>query len=520
MPTTDVAAQRRLTLKMSDEEDIDSSEQIVHRTLQRLGAHDKVILEAPQSIGPKDRTLSFSTVVVDTNNMPTKTRATLMVTPGRVHGRPTTKNNKTQARYKIAPGTQRLTALAFGPSQVTGLPASRVSIWPVAASVLPGETLSVIIAVTDALGAPVPAVSVKLGAMGGGVLPEEVQTNTSGIAVVGYTAGMSQGLSTLRAEAAGRWTSTTVWQGEASTGPGLSPASDGLTRSDIEGLQGVVTSALVLPPTPPPPAPVAAAPAPKPPTPAPTPAPSPSAPAPSPQAMAPQASAVPAPPPAAATPRTSTIDVQAGLAIVNQTFAQELIGKAKTIPPTVGFERAGSPGVDLRARYWASPTQALGYAAGARVYSASVDLTGETQEIMQWSGFLGVRYRGTLQAQGLKWIGLADVHRISLPLVQYKSAAKTKAEITTMAIPGLRLGGGLSGKINVIDWDALVAQTFSPSPVNTRIGLGGAYPIKPGLSGRLGLDLDLKAGTVEVDDAEVELSETEFAITLGIATTL
>jgi hypothetical protein len=370
--------------------------------------------------------------------------------------------------------------------------------------------------------------------MGGGVLTTDAQTNTSGIAVVSYTAGMAQGLSTLRAEAVGRWTSTTVWQGSAATGPAAIAAADGRTRDNIARLQGLVSASVIGPPAPPAPAPVIAA--------APPVAAAPEGAAAPPVAAAPEGAAAPpvaaapvatptpgapaavaAAPAAAAAPRApsdGSIDLTAGIAVVKHSYQQLLQGKSSTVPPDVGFDRPGSPGLDLRAVYWTGKDKPLGVAAGIRFYRAAVDLSGQLQDFTAINATAGLRYRGTLSDMDIGWIGMADMQYVTVPVITFTSAKQTKAEITTLGLPGVRLGAGLTKAIKPVLLDAVLAQTFAPSPIDTRIGLGAAYPVKEGLNARLGLDVDLRSGTVQVDQTELEVSETELAITIGITTSL
>jgi hypothetical protein len=159
-------------------------------------------------------------------------------------------------------------------------------------------------------------------------------------------------------------------------------------------------------------------------------------------------------------------------------------------------------------------------AGNIRFYKAAVDLSGQLQDLKAINGTAGLRYRGTLSDMGIGWIGMADIQHITVPVITFTSAKQTAAEITTLGLYGVRIGAGLTKTVEPVLLDAVLAQTFAPSPIDTRIGLGAAYPVKDGLNVRLGLDVDLKGGTVEVDQAELEVSETELAITIGINTSL
>ena len=142
----------------------------------------------------------------------------------------------------------------------------------------------------------------------------------------------------------------------------------------------------------------------------------------------------------------------------------------------------------------------------------------EEQSYTGWTGTLGARYKG--QTSGIDWFGLADIQRIGMPVIEYTSAAQSKAEITTLSLFGLRVGAGATKFIAPVVVDALLAQTFAPAPITTRIGLGASYPLKNNLSGRVGVDADLKSGTVVVDKADLNVSDTEVAITIGVSTAL
>ncbi len=531
-----------LHLHMSDQLSPNDPHQRAELRTEQLAAPLRVRMEPPAHIEPSARTLSFTTEVLDANNMPTDQAAVLTAAPGSVYGRPSVRDGKTQTRIRIPSGTTRVTAVALGALQTTGLPPARVGIWPIASSVEPGAKLPVILVATDVFGVPVAGTHFKLGAMGGGVLPSEATANASGIALVDFTAGMAQGLSTLRVEAAGRWTSATVWQGSAETGPPASVAADPLIRRDLSVLRDSIATAVIGPP-----APVAVAPPPpqvhpREPAPvakpvqqqaavvpaeqAPVQIPSPPAqqpqqrPLPEPQQRPlPESQQRPLPPqPPAISSTPPAVEASAAIALVRHNFHQELRGKSGNVPPDLSFERPVSPGLDLQGTYWLDASGPLGLSAGGRFYKAAIDISGEVQDLVGWTTHLGLRYRGTFSGSEIGWFGIADLQRVGLPVVEYSNPKQSSAEITSLSLWGLRLGGGLHMALDPILVDATLAQTFAFAPVDTRIGLGAAIPVpvQAGLSARLGLDVDFKSGTVEVDKAELDVTEQEMAITIGL----
>jgi hypothetical protein len=150
-----------------------------------------------------------------------------------------------------------------------------------------------------------------------------------------------------------------------------------------------------------------------------------------------------------------------------------------------------------------------------RIYKADIELTGSVQSLTSSNIFLGARYRGELSS-GLGWFGLADLQKLTLPIIQYTSSKQTEAEVTPQSLYGLRIGGGVTKQISTISIDAMLAQSFALTPADTHIGVGASMPVASGLSARLGLGLDLKGGTIESEgDVEIDVSETEMAITAG-----
>lgn len=215
---------------------------------------------------------------------------------------------------------------------------------------------------------------------------------------------------------------------------------------------------------------------------------------------------------------SGNLHASAALALVNHVFEQTLEGTSANVPPDVGFSRPASPGIAIEGVYWKNDSDPLGYAATARMYQATVELTGDEQSYSGWTGTIGARYRGA--TSGINWFGLADLQRIGMPVIEYTDKDQSAAEITTLSLYGVRLGGGITKAISPVVIDALVAQTFALAPTNTRVGVGCTYPLKSTMDARLGIDADLKSGTVEVNKAELSVSETELAITIGISTAL
>lgn len=110
------------------------------------------------------------------------------------------------------------------PIEASGLAVTRLVMWA-ARGAIPAngaETMAVTVAALDAFGMPVAGVKLKLAVpVGDGTLPPEATTNSKGLARVTYRGGAQPGPVTLRADGAGLWTQTLVFQ----QGPGaLAPA--------------------------------------------------------------------------------------------------------------------------------------------------------------------------------------------------------------------------------------------------------------------------------------------------------
>jgi hypothetical protein len=206
----------------------------------------------------------------------------------------------------------------------------------------------------------------------------------------------------------------------------------------------------------------------------------------------------------------------AALAFARTSFTQELDGKSNLVPDNVGFDRPLSPGLDLRGVYRRSADDPLGFAGSVRFYKSAIDLMDETQDLLGWTAALGARYRGTLPSAGIGWVAIADLHRVGLPVIQYENKNQKTAEITTLSLWGVRLGAGLLAEIDPVTVELSLAQTLALAPVDTHVGLAAVYPIQPNLSARLGMDLDMMGGTVEVDDTEIDVGYRETVLTLGV----
>lgn len=110
------------------------------------------------------------------------------------------------------------------PIEASGLDVARLVMWS-AKGAIPAngvETMAVTIAALDAFGMPVANVKLKLAVpVGDGTLPPEAVTNNKGLARVTYRGGTQAGPVTLRADGAGLWTQSLVFQ----QGPGaIAPA--------------------------------------------------------------------------------------------------------------------------------------------------------------------------------------------------------------------------------------------------------------------------------------------------------
>ncbi len=108
------------------------------------------------------------------------------------------------------------------PIDASGLTPARLVMWA-ARGAIPAngsETMAVTVAALDAFGMPISGVKVKLAVpVGDGTLPPEATTNAKGLARVTYRGGSQPGPVTLRADGAGLWTQTLVFQ----QGPGAIP---------------------------------------------------------------------------------------------------------------------------------------------------------------------------------------------------------------------------------------------------------------------------------------------------------
>lgn len=164
----------------------------------------------------------------------------LVVTGGTKAAKPTD-NKDGSYTWKVTlaskPGYMILTA--DPPVEPSGLGPSRVLMWPGRAGVAANgsESVSVTVAVLDAFGLPVPNVKVKLAVpVGDGSLAPEATTNKAGLARVAYRSGTTVGPAILRADAAGLYAETVIFQ----SGP-TTPAPNQVPTGSPDGVAALTS---------------------------------------------------------------------------------------------------------------------------------------------------------------------------------------------------------------------------------------------------------------------------------------
>jgi len=424
--------------------------------------------------------------------------------------------------FWVAAGTEEVLVSATPPVAPSGLPPARVLLWTDFDG-LPADGRStgrVRVIAEDALGLPVPNISVKLAVpMGDGSLPPTAETGKAGIASVDYAAGKAAGTSVLEARAGEVEGRALAWQSAVP----IARAGDTATLARVDQWRGATpTLALRTPQPEVVAAPVAAAPAA-------TTATTAAATTAAPTAAAPAATAAPATTAPPDTATTSPGGVFTGgsdldpmvvlrLGLLNQGLSYTMVAPgATTVPEDTAYAKSlptGVFGVAASGEFWIGGGD---IGLEGRAQAGSYDLGGEVATEDNVNAYLfGVRYRYSLSESVRVYggLGLSSFHTVFFRYEDSENAESSSPTLVKYPLLGGRTAAGLTWTSGPFTARGEVSVTWVPYPVDRSLGLGLDYAIMdPWLVG-VGFDINRRTLDLEVGDDAATLGETRAALTL------
>lgn len=464
--------------------------------------------------------------VTGTDGRPVKGKAPLLEgTGGTRAGAPKeTAPGRFQATFTLAPRSPALRLRAESSAlKASGLPPAALLIDPSAEALRPGEVLPMRIVAVDALGLPVPKVTLRLSVpQGDGTVPPTAITNERGVAVISYKAGAGVGLVRLRAEGAGLEVERSLRQGSA---PWAAVALGGPLA--LEASRRWAETAGWLSYDRPPPvvakarsaAPAAGSAASPWSTPAPA-EPIPAEPIPADADAddeAPSARAARAPRSASANEAPwGRIGLRAGS--VGMTYTSE--GAANLGPKSLSFTAGqlsegavqDGLGAGLEAVLWPR-----GGDWGVELSAQAWRTTGKPGpfnefDLQRWSARAAARRRFDLGDEAALYV-LAGLGRGSAPLFLYGEEALSPSLYT---LQGGVVGGGFLLEHGRLGADLRLGELIVPWPVETQASLDLSFAVKERLAAVLDVGLDRTSVTLAQKKDEVAVSDKELRIGLGV----
>lgn len=434
--------------------------------------------------------------------------------------------------WRLNTGAPWLEVIAWPRLQGTGLVAQRVVAWPLVTSMAAdgASAISLVVVAEDAVGMPVPNVSLELAVpQGDANLPPTAKTDANGVARIPLKVGVEPGLVEMRINGAGLETAALMWQTAPGTaGPTLMPVG---SQPDIEALarwQARVPSLFVGRAAKP--VVVAAAPVIVP-TPGSTPVPG--TPAPAPGAAAPTTAA----PGTVAQPVAGKVKKTRGggstmtgystarlrVAMIEAPFAYSSTLKGESaglFAPESSFFSPATLGLHVDAEVWAGANKTIGFDLRARGGLYVLKVGNENTPNLPWDVALGGRYRVSDSGTWSTYVG-AGVARESEVLLKYEDSGRNSAAVENRSLIGPRLGAGLRREAGVslfeLDFQTLIAPIPSARlELRGDVGLSDSVALVLAAGGHFRYSTFKVSGDSE-DVARMRTTRTGGEIRVGVA---